>query len=256
MLKKSFLTLFFLLICGSLLLAQEKYDFSQVLDETNEFIKQPAKWRGNDYIKLGVITAGTILVMQADKQIRDEVLKDRRYDNSFVIEGGRMWGEWYSAPLLAGAFALHGWINKNNSSKKIGFELIQAAIYSSAITQVVKISIGRARPYMNEGAFSYKPFNLNSDYSSLPSGHTANAFAVSTVLSKNIDNSFWKAAVYLPAACTAVSRVYEDQHWASDCFLGAAIGYLCGSWVVDHHDQKESSVKISSIYPLVVSIEF
>jgi len=256
MLKKSFLILLLLTVCGPLLLAQEKYDFSRFADETNEFIKQPSKWQGNDYLKIGVIAAGTILAMQADSQIRDGVLKDTRYSNSFALDGGRIWGEWYSAPLLAGAFMLDGVVSKNTGANKIGFELVQASIYSFAVTEVLKTSIGRARPYLNDGAFSYKPFDLSDDYGSLPSGHVTNAFAVSTVLSKNIKSGFWKIAVYAPAVFTVASRVYEDKHWASDCFLAAAVGYFCGAWVVDNYDKKESVLKISSIYPLIVSIEF
>ena len=254
--NKTFLALLIISFCGTRLFAEEKYNLSRFVDETGDFLQAPLKWQTSDYLKLGAVAAATVLVMPADGPIRDDMLKDRSFNNNFVIVGGRVWGEWYSAPILAGAFALHGWTKNCDSSARIGFELIQAAVYSAAITELLKMGFGRARPYMNEGATDYKPFNRDPDYNSFPSGHVTNAFAISTVLAKNVDSDVLKGLIYVPAVCTAVSRAYEDQHWASDCVLGAAIGYFCGVWVVDHHGQKKSPVKISSIYPPTVSIEF
>ena len=235
-------------MCESPLFAQNKYNLSQFKDETLDFIKQPGKWRGNDWLKLGLIGAGTFLVMQADQPIRAAVLKDRRYYHSVPIDGGRMWGEWYSAPLIAGAFGLHGWLTDNASSRKISFEILQAALYSVTITQIIKMPSGRARPYTKEGAFSYHPFTFfNFDFNSLPAGHTAYAFAISTILSKNAHSGFLKGLVYLPTALTFISRVYQDYHWTSDCFLGAAIGYVVGSWVVNLHEPKESQQGIHGV---------
>ena len=34
-----------------------------------------------------------------------------------------------------------------------------------------------------------------------------------------------------------VSRVYQDKHWISDCFMGAALGYFIATWVVDKHEK-------------------
>jgi membrane-associated phospholipid phosphatase len=242
--RRILLSLFLILICESSLPAQNKYNFSQFTHETLDFVKQPGKWRGNDWLKLGLIGAGTFWVMQADQPIRDAVLRDRRFYHSVPIEGGRMWGEWYTTPVIAGAFGLHGWLTDNASSKKIGFEIVQAALYSEAITQIIKMPSGRARPYTKEGAFSYHPFTFfNFDFNSLPAGHVTYAFALSTVLSKNAHSGF----VYLPTALTFISRVYQDYHWTSDCFLGAAIGYVVGSWVVNHHEQKESQPGIPGV---------
>lgn len=58
----------------------------------------------------------------------------------------------------------------------------------------------------------------------------------------------------VPAVLTFVSRVYQDQHWTSHDFLGAAIGYFVVTWVVDHHEQGGNRVQISSVYPLTIRI--
>ena len=248
---------FFLLIiaCENPLFSQNKYNLVQFRDETVDFIKQPVKWDGNDWLKLGLISAGTFLVMQADQPIRDALMKDQRYDKSFPVEFGKLWGETYSTAIVAGAFGVHGILTDDKTTKKVGFEIIQAALYSGGITSVLKFAFGRARPYMNKGSAEYQPFTLLDDgFHSFPSGHTTLAFALSTVLSRNAQSTTLKVLAYLPAALTMFSRVYQDYHWTSDCLFSAVVGFVVATWVVDLHDQKESPVHLSSIYPLTIQI--
>jgi membrane-associated phospholipid phosphatase len=238
--------------------AQNRYNVSQFTHETLEFVKQPAKWRGHDWLKLGVITAGTALAMQVDEPIRDAVLRDNgRYLRSVPVKAGNLWGEWYSPPLLAIGFGLHGWLANNGSSKKVGFELMQAVLYGAAVTEVLKFAFGRARPYTNEGAFSFHPFKLpHVGFLSLPGGHVTSAFSASAVLSRNARPTALKILAYLPAALTFGSRVYEDRHWTSDQVLGASVGYVMGNWVVDLHERKQSAARVAAAYPLTLSFSF
>src|ERR1700690_752731 len=98
------------IICGPSLFAQNEYNFSQFGEETGMFFTQPLRWEGSDWLKFGLIGAGTFLAMQADQPIRTAVLRDQRYYYSVPIEGGRIWGESYTTPILAVAFSLHGWV--------------------------------------------------------------------------------------------------------------------------------------------------
>jgi membrane-associated phospholipid phosphatase len=252
------LSFFLVLICESSLLAQNRYNISQFTHETLDFVKQPGRWHGNDWLRLGVITAGSVLIMQVDQPVRDAVLRDNgRYYHSFPIEAGRIWGEWYTSPIVVGTFGLYGWLADNASSKKIAFEMVQAVVYSDAFTEALKIAFGRARPYENKGAFSFHPFTLSGvGFQSLPGGHNTAGWAISTVLSRNTHSTALKILAYTPAALTFVSRVYQDQHWTSDDFSGAAIGFLVGSWVVNLHEKKESAVSVSAVFPLTVRINF
>ena len=47
-----------------------------------------------------------------------------------------------------------------------------------------------------------------------------------------------KILPYIPAGLTVASRIYNNAHWASDCFFGAAIGYFSADWVMDLHEKK------------------
>jgi membrane-associated phospholipid phosphatase len=257
------LPLFLIVLIGSSpygagsLFAQNKYDFSQFGHETWSFIKQPAKWEGSDWLNLGLISAGTFLVMQADQPIRDAVLKDQRYYKSVPIEFGRMWGELYTPVVLFAGFASYSLLTDDIRARKIGYEIGQASIYAGVVAQMLKISIGRARPYVNDGSRTFHPFSTFSfkqDYQSLPGGHSTVAFVISTVLSRNVKPLWLKGLVYVPAALTFVSRVYQDHHWTSDDFMGAAVGYFIATWVVDQHEQGESRIRMTSAFPLTISI--
>lgn len=236
-----------------------KYNFSQFGNETWNFVKQPTNWDGIDWLKLGLIGAGTYLIIEtADQPIRDAVLKDQRYYNSIPIEFGRIWGEIYTPVVLFGGFAIHSLIADDIGTRKIAYEIGQASIYAGVLSFILKYAFGRSRPYLNEGPTHFSPFAsiLNQDYKSLPSGHSTVAFVISTVLSRNVESPVLKVLAYLPAALTLISRVYQDQHWASDTFAGAALGYFVATWVVDQHENNNSAIEMSSAFPFSIRIAF
>ena len=249
---KILLSLLVLIICESSLFAQNKYNLSQFGNETVDFIKQPSKWDGGDWLRLGVIGSATFLTMQVDQPIRDAVLKDRSYFYSVPIEAGRIYGELYSPVVFFAGFAAHSLITNNISTRKIAYEIGQASLYTGAITLILKTAFGRTRPYMNEGTSSYYPFSsLLDKYHSLPGGHTATAFVLSTVLSRNAGPTWLKILAYLPAIFTPISRVYQDQHWMSDNVFGGALGYFIAKWVVDLHEKKDKQIQSTSNTPLL-----
>ena len=233
-----------------------KYNLSQFGHETVNFFVQPTKWDGNDWLRLGVISGATFLTMQVDQPVRDAVLRDnRRYFYSVPIEGARMYGELYSPVVFFIGFAAHSLITDNISTRKIAYEIGQASLYTGAVVLTLKSIIGRARPHDNLGRATYHPFTLTGDdFHSLPGGHTATAFVISTVLSRNVGPTWLKVLVYLPAIITPISRVYQDMHWTSDNVLGGAIGFFIATWVVDQHERNESRVHVSSIFPLTISV--
>ncbi|RJP67545.1 MAG: phosphatase PAP2 family protein [Ignavibacteriales bacterium] len=247
--KKIFLSFILTIVCGYSLFAQNptlqdsvqenKYDFLQFGVETWNLIKQPTKWDGSDYLKIGILGAGTFLIMQADKPIRRFLNRDQKYAKSFPMEFGNMWGEIYFVEALFGGFTIYALFNNDKTAHKIAFELAQASAYTFYVNGPLKYVIGRSRPYLEQGNQTYVPFSryTNPDHQSLPGGHTGIVMALTTVLSRNAKPVWLKILAYVPAALSVVGRVYLDKHWASDVFLGGAIGYLMATWVVDQHEK-------------------
>lgn len=235
-----------------------RYNFSQFGRETWRFFKQPVTWDGSEWLKVGLIGGGTFLLMQVDQPIRDVVVKDQRYYKSVPIEAGRMWAELYPPVLIFTGFAVHSLITDDIRTRKVAYEVGQACLYAGVVDKLLSLSFGRAKPFVNEGPKSFHPFStfdpLLQDNQSMPGGHCTIAFALSTVLSRNAGPVWLKVLAYVPASLTFVSRVYQDRHWTSDDFLGAALGYSIATWVVDLHEQGESRIQLSSVYPLTISI--
>jgi membrane-associated phospholipid phosphatase len=235
-----------------------KYNLYQFGHESVDFLIQPTKWDNNDWLRFGVVVGATLLAMQVDQPIRDAVLKDRSYLESVPIKLGKKWADIYPPVLLFGGFAIYSWLTDDIGTRKTAYEIVQALLYAGAVDKLLAIAIGRARPYVNEGPKSFHPFSTLSpfelDYESLPGGHCAIAFALSTVLSRNVKPVWLKVIVYAPSALTFVSRVYQDMHWTSDNLFGVALGYFVATWVVDQHERNDSRVRVSSLFPLTISV--
>lgn len=68
-----------------------------------------------------------------------------------------------------------------------------------------------------------------SSRNSYPSGHTATAFMLATMLSKEYGSTrspLYSVAGYSMAVSTAISRQLNNRHWFSDVLSGAGIGIL------------------------------
>jgi membrane-associated phospholipid phosphatase len=236
--------------------ARKLYSVPQFWHETVLFVKQPTKWNGNDWLKVGAVTASTLAAMPFDERIAQSSQGNQRYNNSAAVQGGRMYGEWYSIIAVAGGVGVFGLLAHDTTAKKMSIELLQAGLYSEIITSVLKVAIGRARPEISEDPFVFKPFNLAYSYHSMPSGHTTSAFALSTVLSRHAHSTTLKILAYVPAGFTMFSRIYQNQHWLSDEIIGAAIGIFVAEWVVDLHEGKRHRINVTSISPIGISYTF
>lgn len=249
------LSILFFFVSHTILFPQQSYNLKQFGNESENFLKQPFKWNAKNFGTLGLIAVSTYLVMQADEPLRNEILKDRSYYCSIPIEAGRIWGEPYTTLLISGIFAVSGISSGNHANKRTAFEIVQSGIYTAGVTQLIKFGGGRSRPYTNDGSFTFNPFSkFSNDNWSLPSGHTSVAFSLSTIISKNSKSNFVKYAAYIPALATAFSRIYQDKHWLSDTFLGAAVGFFIAEWVHKQHDAKETFIEIQNEQLLIITL--
>ena len=127
-------------------------------------------------------------------------------------------------------------------------------ITSGVWAQLIKHIAGRERPfaaYINsnsEGGYWHKPFSQfdqdlvvrkpGSSFDAFPSGHTATAFSIATVFALQYkDRPAIPIISYSAATLVGISRLTEHEHWASDVFAGALLGYLCGKQEVSHYNK-------------------
>ena len=146
---------------------------------------------------------------------------------------------------IGGSLYAVGRLAKNRKLASLGLHGTEALIAGELVASAIKGVVGRQRPYVQpRDARNYQLFrgvNGGNAYRSFPSGHTVAAFAAAAAVtaetSRNAPNTTWIVApvMYGGAALTGVSRMYNNQHWASDVLIGAAIGTFAGLKVVRYH---------------------
>jgi membrane-associated phospholipid phosphatase len=117
----------------------------------------------------------------------------------------------YTPTFLNVGLSASGLKTKNTRADRLGIFVLGTGIYVVA-TQSLKYAINETRPNGAEHSF--------------PSGHAATAFFGATLLAKEYGENYPWIAVggYAIAGTTAVLRMANNQHWASDVFMGAGIG--------------------------------
>jgi membrane-associated phospholipid phosphatase len=148
--------------------------------------------------------------------------------------------------IIGGGLYLGGRLAKNQKLASLGLHGTEALIVGEATASLLKGLVGRQRPFVTpRDANSYKllrGFRGGNDYRSFPSGHAVAAFAAAAAVtgetSRNAPSTRWLVGpiVYGGAALVGLSRMYNNQHWASDVLIGAGIGTFAGLKVVRYND--------------------
>jgi membrane-associated phospholipid phosphatase len=222
------------------------YGIPQFAHETVLFVETPARWGKADWLRIGLVMVGTAAFMTVDQRITNLAIGNQHYLNSVPVVFGKQYGEWYTIGSLTAIFGGYGILAHNNKAKRIAIELLQAGAYSELFTEALKVGVGRYRPYNDVGPFEFHPFNIkfNNAFESMPSGHATSAFALSTVMFRHANTTFWKIMAFVPAGFTLFARIYELQHWSSDEFIGSCVGFSTGMWVVNLHEGKKHRIHV------------
>lgn len=154
------------------------------------------------------------------------------------LRWGEEWGRLRAMQYSSLALYVGGLISGSDGIRVTGRLMGEALLLAGFPAITVQYGLGRSRPRSGKGAWDYNYFEWANEFQSLPSGHTTVAFAVSTVLAKRIDRLWASVPLYAAAGLTALSLGWSNQHWPSDLVVGAAIGYLAGSFVVSEEEER------------------
>jgi membrane-associated phospholipid phosphatase len=107
--------------------------------------------------------------------------------------------------------------------------VISSFLLSGLIAQVLKYFIIEARPavYLKDSTYQYFIDNVTlHNYHAFPSGHSASAFALATVIAVTINNKWISLLLLILATLVGYSRIFLGQHFLVDVFGGAVIGVV------------------------------
>jgi len=203
-----------------------------VVFDFGDVVVSPLHWKGKDLLLFGGVVAGTGLLALFDHEIKQAVITHNPYSirefSLFITHAGE-------APFLIGLSAslyISGEIAKSQGLRRTGLLTLESFAISGGIVTVLKFVFGRPRPTSNLGVFAFHPFSLSNFRHSFPSGHSASIFAAASVIAGEIDNPVLGAMIYGAAGLVAVSRIYNNEHWGTDIFVGSALGYFVGKMVL------------------------
>ncbi|MDL2716817.1 MAG: phosphatase PAP2 family protein [Acidobacteriota bacterium] len=210
-----------------------------VLLDTGHVLMSPFHWRGREWFLFSASTAAVVALSRADQSLSDAA-RERGSTLGGVGDTLEGLGDARSFVLLGG-FYLAGAIGRDSKAKNVFFDGLSASLIASGmITPALSTLVGRERPTVEQGAYSFHPFEGRS----FPSGHTTQAFAVASVIATSYDQLWVKVAAYGAAAATAYVRVQRGKHFATDVVVAAAIGTAVGRSVV-HFNRKLRSGELA-----------
>lgn len=218
--------------------------------DTKRILSSPACWDNKDWIKFSLIVGATAGLYAADGEIQRWVQDNRNKTSDDIASFAKVFGEGtYTLPPL-GLLYLYGHYYDNEKARKVAMLSLESFVITGIFTQVIKFSSHRHRPSTGDSFKSWDGPGFSSSHLAFPSGHSSSAFAIATVVASEYNDTIYVPLLsYGIATLTALSRVNDDAHWASDVFFGSVIGYVTAKAVVSYHrDEKESRL---SLYPLV-----
>jgi len=214
-----------------------------VLDQKDIFTspfrmnRDNAKW----WLLSGAITAGLIA---ADHRIANSLENSKGQ----VQWGGRISqiGAAYTlVPLVAGYYGF-GVLTDHAKAREIGVLGTESLLDSLIVAGVLKEVFRRNRPDEND------PGEFWGGGRSFPSGHAIQVWSIASLVSHEYHHKPVIAIVaYGLAGLVSASRIAAQKHFASDVFVGGAMGWFIGRYVYDTH-MSHLAHNHSSLIPLVV----
>ncbi|HJR62267.1 MAG TPA: phosphatase PAP2 family protein [Gemmatimonadaceae bacterium] len=203
-----------------------------------------------DLVYAGAVAIGTLAISPLDRQLADYLqgdLQTRRFLRrvSVVVENIAVPG----AFIIGGTLYAAGRLGGDSRMAELGLRGTEAILIGLAVTTAIKVSVGRARPLVDRNP---RDFELGrgwgqDEYRSFPSGHALIAFAAATIVLRETHQwwpeSSWYVgpAMYGGAILVALSRMYDNKHWASDVIMGGALGIFTGNKVWRFHQTNEGN---------------
>jgi membrane-associated phospholipid phosphatase len=213
--------------------------FKRFGSDVYEVIKSPAGWQGHDLWRLtAVLGAGTFLFV-FDENIDDWSQERRTPSSEDVAQFGSSLGDGRYLGAMIATLYIAGEVFGKQGLRKTALLSLESWLTSGAFVLGMKAITGRARPYTDKGPYAFHPITFRSDHSSFPSGHATSAFALAAVIADQSDCLAIDILAFSLSSFVAISRVHERSHWASDAFMGAAIGYFIGKKISALHKGKD-----------------
>ena len=210
--------------------------FGTYVSDFKQYLSSPAHWTGREWMLLGGVLAATSVAYQYDYDVREHFVPTPRPHDYRDVE------DLVPVGLMVGGTWLAARMGDDDGRLAEARAMVRAGVLSTSSTLVFKLGLGRERP--DEGV---EHDDWWSGGRSMPSGHTAVAFAVGTVFAESgTPKRRWVRRVlgYGLGAGMVYWRVDHDSHWISDTIPGIAIGITSAHFVMNRSGDASSRTAI------------
>jgi membrane-associated phospholipid phosphatase len=132
--------------------------------------------------------------------------------------------------------------------RDLGIVLLISYLSSGLLSQLIKHFVMSPRPSVYFESHHYAYYldtfsNCRIGFRSFPSGHSATAFAIVTVISNYLKKRHVWALCLLFAVAIGYSRIYLAHHFLIDVFAGGIIGVLSGTFSILWFKKNQKKIK-------------
>jgi hypothetical protein len=213
--------------------------------DTKNILTAPWRWDSSDWLEASLVMGtGVILYTQDDKiktwfQKNKDTSKDNLGDDAKKLYS-------LALPAMLG-LGVYGYAASDDKAKTTFLLSTESFILTGAFVQTLKHTTGRHRPYTGDPHDTWSGPTTKSEWLSFPSGDASIAFSIASVVASEYPNMIVVPLVYGISTLIGLERIYTDAHWASDVFIGSAIGYYTGKAIVASHSDKETQISIAPL---------
>ncbi len=216
------------------------------LRDAGEIWTYPLHVKSRDILPLSVLAVTAAILIPSDEGLNSLMtthVVDHDGDDAFspVLSEMGSYGAWGTA----GAFLAFGLLARDSKATETAALAASAMLQSALVVQVGKMVTGRLRPFARNGIdgwggpvgyFQQGSVGQRMSSDSFPSGHTATAFSLATVIAMQYGEHPWVPIVaYTVAAGVGFSRLSGNNHWLSDVVVGAVLGHVIARMVVKNY---------------------
>ncbi|WP_114416431.1 phosphatase PAP2 family protein [Marinospirillum perlucidum] len=201
-----------------------------------------------DKLQRNALAVGAVaLVYTQDEEIRDYWMDHLKSDDMDDVTGFLDdLGSPEGGAVIHGVTALSAWVLDDDYLMDTTALSVQSVLLSQAFAETSKRLTGRERPRDSGGDSTL----WGEKGMSFFSGHASGAFAAMTVFAERYKHRplvYW--STYGVAAATALSRINEEAHWASDTLAGSLVGWGLGHLTLRYSpfETSENTVLLPSV---------
>ena len=203
-------------------------------EDDRGIFSSPARIRPRDASWLLPLGAATGLAFAYDVDAEQATGYDQARENTANTISN--FGNFFASGGEGAALYFLGLGSHNRKLAETGRLGAEAVIDSGTVVLATKLVADRERPLVGDrkGSFWTNPPSGWTWDSSFPSDHSAATMSLARVIAGEYPHWYSAIPAYGFAETIAISRILANAHFPSDVLIGQTVGFLTGTYILDH----------------------